>query len=341
VWAAQTRANFLLLSVLLVLIGTAAAWLGGVFEPLRAALIAVGVVLAHVSVNLLNEHSDHRTGIDASTRRTPFSGGSGTLQAGHTTPAAVLGAAGATLLAALAIGLYLVWSSGWPLLAFIVCGGLATVFYTSHLAPPPRPVGLAQVALLRRLHRAVAAAHVTRVPAADRPAGDELRAALAVDGLQVQAGEAACRARVGYDEGMTVEQSVDAARRVLEADERLTAALLFGSAAAGRARADSDLDIGVVCRDATARRSLAADFVRLLGRVMAAAGRDVHLLDVEEVGPTTARQVFLHGRPLFDREPRRTADVLERTLVAYADGEYHRRLLAEALDARAEAADGG
>ncbi len=140
---------------------------------------------------------------------------------------------------------------------------------------------------------------------------------------------------------MTAEESIQAARRVLEADDRLTAALLFGSAAAGRARADSDLDIGVICRDETARRSLARDFLRLLGRVMSAAGRDVHLLDVEEAGPTTARQVFLHGRTLFDREPRRTADVLERTLVAYADTEYHRRLMAEALDARLGAPGSG
>ena len=133
---------------------------------------------------------------------------------------------------------------------------------------------------------------------------------------------------------MTVEQSIEAARRTLEADERIAAAFLFGSAAAGTARADSDLDIGVICRNATARRSLAADFLRLLGGVMAAAGRDVHLLDIEAAGPTTARQVFLHGRPLFDRNPRRTANVLERTLVAYADAEYHRRLMSEALDAR-------
>lgn len=134
IWAAQTRANFLILSVLLVLLGAAAAHMDGAGHLLHTILAVIGVVLAHVAVNLFNEHSDHRTGIDDHTERTPFSGGSGSLQAGHTTPRAVLGAAIGTLLTAAAIGVYLTWVSGWPLLILIALGGLASVFYTSHLA---------------------------------------------------------------------------------------------------------------------------------------------------------------------------------------------------------------
>ena len=133
IWAGQVRAPFLLLSVVLAAIAGAAAHRDGAFHCLRFSLAAAGVVLAHVGVNLLNELSDHRTGIDERTARTPFSGGSGLLQAGLTTPRAVLAAAAGALLVALCIGVYLAWAAGWEVLAFAAAGGLAAVFYTSHL----------------------------------------------------------------------------------------------------------------------------------------------------------------------------------------------------------------
>ena len=134
VWAAQVRAPFLILSVFLVLIGGAAAHAEGEMSWLRLALCMIGVVLAHVAVNLFNEYSDHKTGIDNNTERTPFSGGSGSLQSGSTSARAVLGAAIGTLAVAFAIGVYLTWVSGWTLMALIVFGGVASVFYTSHFA---------------------------------------------------------------------------------------------------------------------------------------------------------------------------------------------------------------
>jgi 1,4-dihydroxy-2-naphthoate octaprenyltransferase len=134
VWAAQVRAPFLLLAVMLVLIGGAAAHQDGVFDALRFALAMLGTILAHASVNLWNELSDYRTKIDEHTPRTPFSGGSGNLQAGLTSPGAVRAAAAGTLLVALGCGLYLTWVSGPWLLVFVVAGGVAAVFYTSHMA---------------------------------------------------------------------------------------------------------------------------------------------------------------------------------------------------------------
>jgi 1,4-dihydroxy-2-naphthoate polyprenyltransferase len=133
-WMGQIRAPFLLLSVVLVLIGGAVAHQDGHFHGLRFALAMIGVILAHIAVNLFNEHSDHKTGIDDETQRTPFSGGSGSLQSGATTPWSVLVVAAATSLVALAIGIYLAWAAGWWLMAFVVAGGLTTVLYTRHLA---------------------------------------------------------------------------------------------------------------------------------------------------------------------------------------------------------------
>jgi 1,4-dihydroxy-2-naphthoate octaprenyltransferase len=133
-WFLQIRGPFLLLSVVLVSIGAAAARSHGFWNPADAVLLAAGVVCAHASVNLFNELSDHQTGIDAGTRRTPFSGGSGLLQAGATSPAAVRNAASLFLTAAAAIGVYFCFHSRWRILGFMAAGGLAARFYTSHLA---------------------------------------------------------------------------------------------------------------------------------------------------------------------------------------------------------------
>ncbi len=134
IWASQVRVPFLVLSVLLVLVGGAVACEDGLFRPLRLFLTMVGVILAHIAVNLYNESSDHQTGIDFQTRRTPFSGGTGNLQKGRTSLRAVQFTALATLWIAFAIGIYLSWTSGWMLMVFIVIGGLVARFYTTHLA---------------------------------------------------------------------------------------------------------------------------------------------------------------------------------------------------------------
>jgi 1,4-dihydroxy-2-naphthoate octaprenyltransferase len=134
VWLQQLRAPFLVLAVALALLAAATARWHGFGHPGAVLLLVLGVVLAHAAVNLFNELSDHRTGIDRHTARTPFSGGSGMLQAGLTTPRQVAAAAWGTLLAAGAVGAYFAWTAGWPILVFMAAGAVAIVFYTSHLA---------------------------------------------------------------------------------------------------------------------------------------------------------------------------------------------------------------
>lgn len=133
VWAAQIRAPFLVLSVILCAMGGAAAWADGVLVASALVLCMLGVTLAHVAVNLFNELSDAKTGIDDRTEPTPFSGGSKVLQRGLLPRRQVTFAAWGTLGLAAAIGGYLTVEAG-PLLALlIVAGGLASVLYTSHL----------------------------------------------------------------------------------------------------------------------------------------------------------------------------------------------------------------
>jgi 1,4-dihydroxy-2-naphthoate octaprenyltransferase len=134
IWLQQIRAPFLILSIVLVLIGVAAAEREGFFSWGKTFLLIIGVMLAHVSVNLFNELSDFKTKIDEFTHRTPFSGGSGMLQKGSTTPGAVSVVAYTSMVLSGFIGLYFCLVSSWYILIFMVLGGIAVRFYTSHLA---------------------------------------------------------------------------------------------------------------------------------------------------------------------------------------------------------------
>ena len=134
IWLNQVRANFLILAVLLVIIGTALSFKylpeGSTISWWNIALVIIGSVLAHASVNLFNEYSDHFTGIDKNTKRTPFSGGSGMINSGFTNPSSVLTAAVTTLLIAGAIGIYFGITAHWTIFLIIIIGMFSIVAYT-------------------------------------------------------------------------------------------------------------------------------------------------------------------------------------------------------------------
>jgi 1,4-dihydroxy-2-naphthoate octaprenyltransferase len=139
IWLAQIRAPFLILAVLLVAIGLALAYKlpvsdGISFNPWHAVLLMIGVVSSHISVNLFNEYSDHKTKIDFNTQRSPFSGGSGMLTQGLTKPGSVLIVAIVNLLLAFAIGIYFTVVSHWTVIVLSIIGGLTIIFYTGELA---------------------------------------------------------------------------------------------------------------------------------------------------------------------------------------------------------------
>jgi len=133
IWFLETRPQFLVLSVILVLLGTAISWNEGHFDWLRFVLTTIGLVLAHASVNVLNDYFDYKSGIDLETTRTPFSGGSGILPQKLLEPEPAYRFGVGCLLAALLIGIYLAYVSGWQLLPLIILGGPVIYFYTSHL----------------------------------------------------------------------------------------------------------------------------------------------------------------------------------------------------------------
>jgi 1,4-dihydroxy-2-naphthoate polyprenyltransferase len=133
IWFKETRPQFLVLSLALVLLGTSIAYKDGYFDVSKFLLTAIGLLLAHASVNVLNDYFDFKSGLDSQTTPTPFSGGSGILIQGLLKPESVYRFGLVLLLGAFFIGIYLTVISGWQLLIFVFIGGLFIYFYTTFL----------------------------------------------------------------------------------------------------------------------------------------------------------------------------------------------------------------
>jgi len=130
VWFMETRPQFLVLSVVLAFLGTCIAWYDGAFHLGYAVLAFVGLILAHISVNTLNDYFDYKSGIDLAAIRTPFSGGSGILPPGALKPGQVFWLGTISLLLAVPVGIYFSIVSGWQLIPLLVVAALCVVLYT-------------------------------------------------------------------------------------------------------------------------------------------------------------------------------------------------------------------
>jgi 1,4-dihydroxy-2-naphthoate octaprenyltransferase len=124
----------LLMSFLLVTLGTVAAAHDGYFSLAYYLLAIVGVTLAQNAVNVLNDFHDYRTGVDVRTVKTPFSGGSKYLVNGLIKPESAFVFGTASLLFAAAAGAYLIWVRGFLLLPIILFAGASVYFYTTSFA---------------------------------------------------------------------------------------------------------------------------------------------------------------------------------------------------------------
>jgi 1,4-dihydroxy-2-naphthoate octaprenyltransferase len=133
-FAEVARAPFLLLPPTLVASGAAAAAWNGSFSWRRSLLAGFGMVALHMAVNIFNEWSDMRTGIDLHTERTPFSGGSGTLPSGGMSTGTAFWFGVVCSMVGLVIGVWFVRQVGWVLLPIILAGAVSVVAYTDVFA---------------------------------------------------------------------------------------------------------------------------------------------------------------------------------------------------------------
>lgn len=138
IYVFESRPQFIILSVACVLAGAGAAyWQAGSINPYYLLLALAGAMLAHASVNILNDYSDYMSGLDDMTPKTPFSGGSGLLPKKMISPQAALYYGIVTLSLTVIIGMFLVYTRGWQLLLVGIPGVLMIVLYTDYITRSP------------------------------------------------------------------------------------------------------------------------------------------------------------------------------------------------------------
>ncbi len=134
----SSRANFLILPIVCVFLGTAIAYrLTGHVVIVDVLLVLLGALMANVSVNLLNEYQDFTSGLDAMTVKTPFSGGSGALLVHPEAAALTFSAAVFSFVITAAVGIYFIYVHGVALLPLGLLGLLIIGVYTNWLTRYP------------------------------------------------------------------------------------------------------------------------------------------------------------------------------------------------------------
>lgn len=119
-----------------------------------------------------------------------------------------------------------------------------------------------------------------------------------------------------------VEQMITA---ILTTQPDIRLAILFGSLAAGAARAESDLDLAV---DA-GRRLVSSEKIALISELAVRTGRPVDLVDIATVGEPLLGQILRHGKRIFGSDEY-YAELIRRHLFDQADFlPYRNRILAE------------
>lgn len=132
------RLPFVILAPACVLVGLGTAYLQtGRINWLYFILALIAGVLAHISVNAFNEYFDYKTGVDARTQRTPFSGGSGTLQAHPELAQGALAISWGSLAIVGLIGLYFLYVWGWKALPIGILGLVLLYGYTAWMVYNP------------------------------------------------------------------------------------------------------------------------------------------------------------------------------------------------------------
>jgi len=142
-WLIATRAAVLIMTLLSAAIAGILAYRAGMFDAGLWLVMALGLILAHATNNLLNDLTDHRRGVDRDNYfRAQY--GPQPLEHGLLTTRQMLAYAAITGLLALACGAYLVAVRGLPALLLLGLGTFFVLFYTW----PLKYIGLGELAVL-------------------------------------------------------------------------------------------------------------------------------------------------------------------------------------------------
>ena len=133
-WSRAIRIKFLLASIIAVTNGIVISyWKTGYIDIGYAVLTYVGIMCLHISVDLLNDYSDFKRGIDTNTRRTRYSGGTGVIPENLINPRIIYFAGIVFLILGGLAGLYFVTIKGIVILILLVFAVISIYFYSTNI----------------------------------------------------------------------------------------------------------------------------------------------------------------------------------------------------------------
>ncbi len=132
-WVMATRPKTLAAAFIPVAVGTAVAYAADKFAWLAALAALVGAMLIQIGTNLANDYFDFKKGADTEERLGPTR----VVQAGLISEIAVRNAMILTFALSAAVGAYLVFVGGWPILVIGILSILSGIAYTGG----PYPLG--------------------------------------------------------------------------------------------------------------------------------------------------------------------------------------------------------
>lgn len=133
-WFRAIRIKFILASIIAVSNGIAISyWKTGTIDPGYALLTYFGIMCLHISVDLLNDYSDYKRGIDTTTKRTRYSGGTGVIPENLINPRVIYCAGVVFLILGGLTGLYFVTIKGIIILILLSFAIISIYFYSTNI----------------------------------------------------------------------------------------------------------------------------------------------------------------------------------------------------------------
>ena len=133
-WFRAIRIKFILASIIAVSNGVAISyWKTGTIDPGYALLTYFGIMCLHISVDLLNDYSDFKRGIDTNTKRTMYSGGTGVIPENLISPKVIYFVGVVFLILGGLTGLYFVTVKGIVILILLSFAIISIYFYSTNI----------------------------------------------------------------------------------------------------------------------------------------------------------------------------------------------------------------
>jgi predicted nucleotidyltransferase len=124
------------------------------------------------------------------------------------------------------------------------------------------------------------------------------------------------------------EEILKTVKETLDETDRVVLAIVYGSAASGAVRGESDVDVAILCNTAMAPEERLALSQRLGQRL----GRDVDIVDLNAADGVLLKQILTKGKVVVKKQAAAYAGLLKKMIYGQEDYmHYYRRALRACL----------